>query len=363
MTMKERTAPWRTADRALEQAAEWLQRLDDPNVEDKDLQAWLGWFGASDENARAFEEVQQLRQQIRELPPELRDELRRRQPRVSHRSWRPTKQLSWALAATVAAIAIALGTWRVFTPPVVNAIYASSLDRHRTIGLADGSVLVLGADSTVEVHFDAEERFVSVERGDAYFEVQHDAARPFVVQANDVRVTAVGTAFRVLRSPAAVTVTVTDGVVEVAGAEENQGGTTGSGSTEDHTGAFGNGSAMERGPVQSKPIRVAVGQRAVIESRGAQTNVRHDGTTTSVQWRDGRVRFVNARLGEVIKVVNDRADRKLGIDDPRVGDLTYSGTIMQSHLQEWIDSLQHIYPVRAVPLDDGSLTLVSASSR
>src|SRR5690606_21489497 len=99
-----------------------------------------------------------------ELPPEFRDELRQRQPDVTKRSRQPDKRLSWALAATVAAIAIAIGTWRVFTPPAVNAIYASSLDRHRTIGLADGSVLVLGADSTVEVRFDAEARFVSVER-------------------------------------------------------------------------------------------------------------------------------------------------------------------------------------------------------
>ena len=37
-----------------ELAADWLQRLDDPELAEQDLQAWLEWFEASDDNRKAF---------------------------------------------------------------------------------------------------------------------------------------------------------------------------------------------------------------------------------------------------------------------------------------------------------------------
>src|SRR5690606_1776612 len=52
--------------------------------------------------------------------------------------------------------------------------------------------------------------------GEAHFEVERDASRPFVVTSSNLRVTAIGTAFTVRADDARTVVSVTEGVVEVA---------------------------------------------------------------------------------------------------------------------------------------------------
>lgn len=64
------------------------------------------------------------------------------------------------------------------------------------IELADGSAVWVNSDSELEypVRFSGNRRVVEL-KGEAYFEVHSDAARPFVVVANGVEVEAVGTEF------------------------------------------------------------------------------------------------------------------------------------------------------------------------
>src|SRR3546814_19529010 len=54
----------------------------------------------------------------------------------------------------------------------------------------------------------------SSDLGEAWFQVAHDAHRPFVVDVGSVRIRAVGTAFSVRRNPEGSDVLLTEGVVE-----------------------------------------------------------------------------------------------------------------------------------------------------
>jgi transmembrane sensor len=58
-------------------------------------------------------------------------------------------------------------------------------------------------------------RIVTLDEGEAYFDVVHDAARPFVVYAGNRRITDLGTKFSVYRSGDDVRVTVREGRVRV----------------------------------------------------------------------------------------------------------------------------------------------------
>ena len=81
-------------------AADWLQRLDDPALPEADLQAWLHWHGQSEQNRKAFEEIQTLYRQLRDLPGDYRRELRQRFGHTDALYRRPWLNV-WALAATV----------------------------------------------------------------------------------------------------------------------------------------------------------------------------------------------------------------------------------------------------------------------
>lgn len=324
-------------DSRYEIAADWLQRLDDPDLNESDLQSWLEWFGASDANRSAFEELQQLRRKFRQMPAGEQRELGRRVG-VSVRSAvsqtktaslrRRVFRIPTAIAAGISAVALATVVWWNLRLQPDTATYVAPTDRHRAIVLEDGSAAVLATGAEIHVDYSSTLRSLDVRHGAAYFEVRRDSIRPFVVKAGSVTVTALGTAFNVQRDAQNVTVTVTEGRVSTQS--------------------------------QEQPKReLAVGQRAVISIASVSRKAPSTMQPKIPGWDNGRADFIDARLSEVLTVIAAYAPTRLVIDDPRVADLTYSGTILKDHIDEWIASLERVYPIRIVPLEDGTATLVS----
>jgi transmembrane sensor len=91
---------------------------------------------------------------------------------------------------------------------------ATRFGEMRRVPLTDGSLASINTNSRVEVAMLRGHRRVAIEAGEVWFEVAHDKTRPFVVEAGDVRVEAVGTAFSVRRREHGADVLVTEGAVE-----------------------------------------------------------------------------------------------------------------------------------------------------
>ncbi|WP_257656371.1 FecR family protein [Parapedobacter lycopersici] len=101
-----------------------------------------------------------------------------------------------------------------------SRVVQSTDNELRFITLSDGSSVVLNQRSTLEISetFDTGKvRAVYLTEGEAFFEVTHNATRPFIVYTGKLRTTVLGTAFSIKASPGAsmVTVTVTKGKVKV----------------------------------------------------------------------------------------------------------------------------------------------------
>ena len=126
----------------------------------------------------------------------------------------PLIRRPWSLAAALAAVIVgaALVTWLQLGR---GTLYATAIGEQRSIALADGSTIELGARSRVRVHFTDKERDVEFLAGEALFGVAKDHARPFVVTTNNARVRAVGTQFDVHKRTSGTTVTVLEGRVAV----------------------------------------------------------------------------------------------------------------------------------------------------
>ena len=84
----------------------------------------------------------------------------------------------------------------------------------RELTLAEGSRLVLDADTAIEVRLTAEERHVWLLRGAAFFEVTH-TGQPFVVHSGSGQIQVLGTAFEVRQQPSGHQVSVASGRVRV----------------------------------------------------------------------------------------------------------------------------------------------------
>ena len=120
---------------------------------------------------------------------------------------------SWAGHLAAAAVVICMlgaGGYYYLTRPVSDS-YVTQVGEQRTVRMADGTLVQLNTDTSVSTSVSSSERSVTLERGEAYFEVVHDAHRPFTVLAGNRRVTDLGTKFSVRRDGENVLVVVREG--------------------------------------------------------------------------------------------------------------------------------------------------------
>jgi transmembrane sensor len=120
------------------------------------------------------------------------------------------------LAALAAALTLLLGgtgylVWRAGA----DQVYATDIGKTQSVLLADGSRMELNTNTRVHADVTAARRIVTLDSGEAYFDVVHDASRPFTVLAANRRITDIGTKFSVLRNGNDVRVVVREGKVRV----------------------------------------------------------------------------------------------------------------------------------------------------
>lgn len=212
---------------ALETAADWCDRLNGLSAfERRQLKAWLG---ASEENARAFTRMRRAMLDVALLDAAIAVEDMDKStagPLTSLAAWlRPrfAGQGVWLAAAGALAVAglilwLAPGKRPAPVQTVQSEILATAVGVRADKTLSDKSVVHLDADTRIAVRYSRAARDLSLERGEAIFEVTHDPARPFRVAAQTATVTAVGTVFDVDIVDKAVEVRVFKGTVRVADA-------------------------------------------------------------------------------------------------------------------------------------------------
>jgi len=136
------------------------------------------------------------------------------------------KRHAMRAAAAVLVVAGASMLWRATKPSgegATAARIAVPAQTHRTVAgeidtlaLADGSTVILGPASTLSIDaFGASARETTLD-GQAYFDVVHDDARPFVVRTANAMLRDIGTSFSVSTGGSRGTrVAVTSGAVDV----------------------------------------------------------------------------------------------------------------------------------------------------
>ena len=135
------------------------------------------------------------------------------------RRWRMTGLLAAAAAIVLAAI----GVWNTRRPagvatPSTAMRYSTAVGERDSVRLADGSTVILGPSSQLDVAagYGGAARAVEL-HGEGYFAVVHDAARPFTVRSGGATIVDVGTTFSVRDDAATgVRVAVTSGSVRVS---------------------------------------------------------------------------------------------------------------------------------------------------
>lgn len=322
------------------EAAEWVARRDtDLSAVDRmELERWL----AADPRHRAALQYYDcawsaLAQPARagagaELQRQL-DDL------ASHRRHRRMAVGGACLAIML--VLVALGWVRsgsFGTSPMVEAVVVMS--KRQT--LPDGSVVELKGNARVLPDYTNSLRRVVLERGVAFFSVEKDAARPFIVVAGGVEIQAVGTAFAVQMTSASVEVLVTEGRVAVAKASE----------------ASAPQAGIDPAAVENElpePATVGAGERVRVDLAQSMTMpdvspIGPDLIEEMLAWRSPRLEFTRTPLSEAIALLNAHAPpaaKKLAVADGKVGAMRVTGIFRADNTESFVLLLEGAFGLRA----------------
>jgi transmembrane sensor len=310
----------------LEIASDWLLRIQDGSLDSEELAQWLQWYDADPANRDAFERVQATFESIHALPQGERRAWASRLDDPSRSRLAPPSWFSPRVWAPVFALALALiagvAIWQLRGDRTIEtSAFKTERAAHRDISLPDGSRVRLGAKSQLFANFTSETRYLVLEGGEAFFDVAKDPQRPFLVQAGEVTIRAVGTEFNVRRVMDQTIVAVTEGSVEVL--QPRQAATRNA----------------------SKAIHLVAGEQVSIGPLEPVVSVRQVEPKAVNAWQEGRLEFADEPLGMVIETINRYSQREVVITDQAVNELRFTGTVSREHIDEWLFALPEVFPV------------------
>lgn len=180
-------------------------------------QGFENWLARSPVNARAWELALKTWALLAEVPPAHEHVWKQAPSRVAVllTARRPWKR--WMVAAAMALAASALIL--LAGPSLLirwQADHITQTAESRTVTLEDGTVIEMAGGSAIATEISATGRRVTLLSGEAFFDVAHDASRPFEVDAGGVAVAVLGTAFDVQMADDTTTVELARGTVAVS---------------------------------------------------------------------------------------------------------------------------------------------------
>ncbi|MFN3668454.1 MAG: FecR family protein [Brevundimonas sp.] len=311
------------------EAAAWFSRLSQRRVSTEDVRAFSAWRRDPD-NARAYERVEAVWESSRDLAadPDISalttEAMARARPEPARGASIGRLKPFAGLAAALIVVAAA-GLWMASRP----LVYATEVGEQRTVRLGDGSRVTLGPDSRVQIRLGDDRRSVTLARGQALFDVEGDPDRPFVVEAGDARVTALGTRFEVRRVGEGARVVLVEGRVAVRDAR------------------------LPRSDWTLKP-----GEQVV--TTAARPTVTPVDAARATSWTTGRLLFDGVPVRVAVAEVNRYSPRKIELRAPAIADIAVSGAFDTGDVDGFVAALEDLYPVTAKPGPDGQVVLSDA---
>ncbi|MDP9781567.1 FecR family protein [Pseudomonas fluorescens] len=315
-------------DRVRDAAAQWFVRLQAPAMSVEERQRFEAWL---DEHPNHRDEIQLL-QGIWSATDLLPKERLRAlcEPPAKRPPSRPL--LRYAVAAGLFAVALGLGLFSGLSSSTdYSGEYATAFGERRHIALPDGSVIDLNSRSRVRIQFAHRQRRVELAEGEALFTVEHDAGRPFTVDAGNGQVTVTGTRFDVRRDADKTRVAVEQGSVKVQG----------------------------RDAPRTQYVSLTPGLGTQIDAQGKVATPYAVNAEALTAWRDGKLVFNNAPLKEVAEEVSRYRATPLRVGSAAVGNLRLTSVFRSDNPEALLKALPNILPVAVRTLDDGSQEIIA----
>ncbi|GAC1037747.1 FecR family protein [Pseudomonas sp. No.117] len=295
----------------LAKAADWLVRLEDaPEYH----QAFTAWCAEDPRHQAAVDSLQQTLQRLEPLaamPAQAAlNAVQRLAPEHSGRGR--------ALTALTLTLGLLLPTtlWLQANPPAyLMADLKTGTAEWRETRLADGSRLLLDAQSAVDLEFDAQQRRLRLIQGDILVDVAHDSDRPFIVETSYASIRALGTRFVVEQGDSATWVTMLESRTEI------------------------------RSTATGARITLAAGQRLRLDAQGPSSPQNLDVTPLEQAWQRRQLVVWDRPLPEVLATLARSQPGYLSYDAQALADFKVSAVLPQDDPQAALTLLARSFPL------------------
>lgn len=294
-----KTIPAETCENTLEeQAAAWFLCIQEGDCSTAERQEFETWLAGNPDHRREYQKYVQLWNNL---------------DQVGSMS-APKRRKKAHTGVVLLALAALLGTAQWLTSR--EEVITTALGQRQHILLADGTAVDMNTATMLRVAMSGFTRKVTLERGEALFDVAHGSLRPFEVRAGNATMRDIGTSFNVTRENDKITVAVLEGEVQIR--LDNQAGAA---------------------------ATLRSGEQLAYSAHGLSEISPLDDTATA--WRDGRLVFHETPLAEVVRQINRYHVRQIVLADVRLSDLKVSGEFNSGDREGLIKALKILFPLRS----------------
>lgn len=326
-------------DAITDAAAHWCMRLHAEDCTDAERRVFAQWFQADPRHAdeyRAMCEIWDVSAHVPAVNPlpspapvsPAADSPAVAVPRQARkRSWHPA-----AAAAMIAALALPAAGYVGWHQGLIPDGYESyeARDATRLVTMSDGSRVELNLGTRLTYLNYRDRRSVTLNHGEAFFEVSHDHSHPFVVDAGRGSVRVTGTRFNVWLYHDQVRVTLLDGSVRVRSDRDQP----------------------------SSDLPLEPGMQARFQPGDSQPDVRRtDRHDTSLAWRTGKVIFDDLPLSEALPMINRYLPEPVLLADKATGQLRLGGSYNTRDMSTLLGILPKVLPVQVSRNQQGNPVL------
>lgn len=325
----------------MEQAAQWFARSRAEDFTKEQRISLDEWLKADPDHRAAFDETQAAWHEIGHLAAlpaassmsvALRRAVSFRMPRFG--------LVSLALMAGLFFCAFYLKadliSWRNLN--IGKEIsYKTGQGETRQITLPDGSHVEINGNTFFTVRFNPWQRNVSLKTGEIFFDVRHDADRPFEIRAHNGLIRVLGTRFHVRDRSGLVSVDVESGRVKVCSGLDSSSG-------------------FPLGLPRDERI-ITDGQGLDYGRAGQAGRIRQAELDRVSAWRQGKIVFRSMPLDAVLKELEYHYGVRIKLMDRKLREKRFTGTFNAHDLDEVLEAVTLSFSLTAEKASGGMVIL------
>lgn len=322
-----------------EEAAGWVARLDAGSMTTDDLKEFKTWIEQNPLHAEELENVTDVWDKL-DVLGEYREIIIAPKKSLFDRFQIPVSIAAGLLALSLALLFVS-DYFQSEPETLTPQIHETEIGERKALRLSDGSNIRMNTASRLKVQYEEEARTVYLDQGEAFFDVQADTQRPFIVATPRGTITAVGTAFSVRLDESDIVVTVSEGVVKLSGGKKDE-------TTKSNISS----------PLVHEPAMLGAGQTASFDNKlNSIETLEPRKIIQRLAWRDGMLVFEGDTLEFVIKEVSRYTPIKIHISDPDLKQVRIGGYFRIGEINGLLKALEQGFGIRVEQIDMDTIFL------